>query len=257
VTAGVVENPEKNVARATLGGVFIAAVCYIASSAVIMGIVPNDKLQLSDAPFALAAADAFGGWAGGLVSLCAFIGAAGSLGGWILITAQSAKAAADDGLFPEVFKKANKDDVPVKGVYIVAILMTIAVLITAGSKTATDQFNTITSAAVVLTLLPYIYSCVACYFVVERSHTVAHTCMYWMITSITVVYCLWAVFGSEGEIVKYGFLFVLFITVFYPFFSEQRRQDQLLQKGMANPVAPAPAATAASAPQTTARPSTT
>jgi len=258
VTAGVVENPEKNVARATLAGVFLAAVCYIASSAVIMGIVPNDKLQLSDAPFALAAADAFGGWAGGLVSLCAFIGAAGSLGGWILITAQSAKAAADDGLFPEVFKKANKDDVPVKGVYIVAILMTIAVLITAGSKTATDQFNTITSAAVVLTLLPYIYSCVACYFVVERSHTVAHTGMYWVITSITVVYCLWAVFGSEGEIVKYGFLFVLFITVFYPFFAEERRQARLaseLPSASPSPSGPAPATpTPAATTGTPARP---
>jgi len=258
VTAAVVENPEKNVARATLGGVFIAAVCYIASSAVIMGIVPNAKLQTSDAPFALAAADAFGGWAGGLVSLCAFIGAAGSLGGWILITAQSAKAAADDGLFPTVFKKANKDDVPVKGVYIVAILMTIAVLVTAGSKTATDQFNTITSAAVILTLLPYIYSCVACYFEVERTHTTAHTGLYWWMTSTTVIYCLWAVYGSAGDVVKYGFLFVLFITVFYPFFAAERRQARLAASSPAPqpaPAARAPAPAPASA-ATPPRPST-
>lgn len=101
VTAGVVENPEKNVARATLAGVFLAAIAYIASSSVIMGMVPNGELQTSDAPFALAAAKAVGGWGGAVVSLCAFVGAAGSLGGWILLTAQSAKAASDDGLFPE------------------------------------------------------------------------------------------------------------------------------------------------------------
>ena len=44
VTAGVVENPEKNVARATLAGVFLAAIAYIASSSVIMGMVPNAEL---------------------------------------------------------------------------------------------------------------------------------------------------------------------------------------------------------------------
>lgn len=226
VTAGVVENPEKNVARATLAGVFLAAIAYIASSSVIMGMVPNGELQTSDAPFALAAAKAVGGWGGALVSLCAFIGAAGSLGGWILLTAQSAKAASDDGLFPSIFSKTNKDDVPVKGVLIVAVLMTLAVLVTSTSETASAQFDVITSAAVVLTLLPYIYSCVACYFVVERSHTLVHTGAFWTLTSLTVVYCLWAIYGSSGTIVQYAFLFVLFITVFYPFFSEERRQQR-------------------------------
>ncbi len=226
VTAGVVENPEKNVARATLAGVFLAAIAYIASSSVIMGMVPNAELQLSDAPFALAAAKAVGGWGGALVSLCAFVGAAGSLGGWILLTAQSAKAASDDGLFPSIFSKTNKDDVPVKGVLIVAVLMTLAVLVTSTSETASAQFDVITSAAVVLTLLPYIYSCVACYFVVERSHTLVHTGAFWTLTSLTVVYCLWAIYGSSGSIVQYAFLFVLFITVFYPFFSEERRQQR-------------------------------
>ena len=43
---------------------------------------------------------------------------------------------------------------------------------------------------------------------------------------LTVVYCLWAIYGSSGTIVQYAFLFVLFITVFYPFFSEERRQQR-------------------------------
>jgi len=108
----------------------------------------------------------------------------------------------------------------------VAVLMTLAVLVTSTSNTASAQFDVITSAAVVLTLLPYIYSCVACYFVVERSHTLVHTGAFWLLTSVTVVYCLWAIFGSAGNIVQYAFLFVLFITVFYPFFSEERRRQR-------------------------------
>lgn len=53
-----------------------------------------------------------------------------------------------------------------------------------------------------------------------------HTGAFWFLTSITVVYCLWAIFGSSGSIVQYAFLFVLFITVFYPFFSEERRRQR-------------------------------
>jgi arginine:agmatine antiporter len=186
VTAGVVENPEKNVARATLAGVFLAAIAYIASSSVIMGMVPNGELQTSDAPFALAAAKAVGGWGGALVSLCAFIGAAGSLGGWILLTAQSAKAASDDGLFPSIFSKTNKDDVPVKGVLIVAVLMTLAVLVTSTSETASAQFDVIIGgggadpAALHLLVRGLLLRG-------RAPHTLVHTGAFWTLTSLTVV----------------------------------------------------------------------
>ncbi|ULU25845.1 arginine/agmatine antiporter [Dyella terrae] len=104
--------------------------------------------------------------------------------------------------------------------------MSLIVLVTAASPSASEQFEVITQAAVVLTLLPYIYSCVACYFAVDLSHTTVHTGIYWVLTSITVVYCLWAIFGTNGQMVTYAFLFMLFISVFYPFFSEQRRKDK-------------------------------
>ncbi|GGA00721.1 arginine/agmatine antiporter [Dyella caseinilytica] len=231
VSAAVVKNPEKNVAIATLAGVAMAAVVYISSSAVIMGMIPNDQLQVADAPFALAAQVAVGKIGGGIVSLCATLGAAGSLGGWIMLTALSAKAAGDDGLFPRIFSKANKDDTPVPGLIIVAVLMSLVVLVTAASPSASEQFELITQAAVVLTLLPYIYSSVACYFVIENSHSTIHTGFYWVLTSVTVVYCLWAIFGTTGQLVAYAFLFMLFITVFYPFFSEQRRRERAAKAG--------------------------
>ncbi len=229
VSAAVVKNPEKNVAIATIAGVALAAVIYISSSAVIMGMIPNDQLRVADAPFALAAQVALGHVGGGIVALCAALGAGGSLGGWILLTALSAKAAGDDGLFPKIFSKADKNDTPVQGLLIIGALMTLAVLATATSASASEQFMLITQVAVVLTLLPYIYSAVACYFVVENSHTVAHVALVWVLTSVTVLYCLWAIFGTDGQMVTYAFLFMLFITVFYPFFSEQRRRERGLK----------------------------
>ena len=60
VSAGVIENPKRNVPLATLIGLGLAAVVYVLSSSVIMGILPNDELRTSHAPFAEAARLALG-----------------------------------------------------------------------------------------------------------------------------------------------------------------------------------------------------
>ena len=51
LTVGAVDNPEKNVPIAVLGGTLGAAVIYIVSTNVIAGIVPNMDLANSTAPF--------------------------------------------------------------------------------------------------------------------------------------------------------------------------------------------------------------
>src|SRR5688500_8266169 len=61
VAAAVVENPERNVPLATVAGVLIAALLYIAASTAIMGLAPAGELANSSAPFALVAAKMFGG----------------------------------------------------------------------------------------------------------------------------------------------------------------------------------------------------
>ena len=98
--------PKRNIPLATLIGLGLAAVVYVLSSTVIMGIIPNAELQRSHAPFAEAARLAIG-------PAAMVIGAlrhpqVGSLGGWMLLVGQSAKAAADDGMFPRVFSRLNR-----------------------------------------------------------------------------------------------------------------------------------------------------
>lgn len=92
--------------------------------------------------------------------LCAAVGCLGSLAGWTLLVGQSAKAAADDGLFGNVFSRVNRKGVPSSGLIIVAALMSLQVLATM-SPTASQQFGKLASIAVIMTLLPYIYSCIA------------------------------------------------------------------------------------------------
>ncbi len=95
-----------------------------------------------------------------IISVCAVLKSVGSLGGWMLLVGQSAKAAADDGMFPRVFARLNANGVPGRGLVIVAVLMTI-VLFATMSPTLADQFNHIVNLAVILIIVPYVYSAVA------------------------------------------------------------------------------------------------
>src|SRR5436190_1755222 len=73
VAAAIVKNPERNVARATMAGVTIAAVIYVLSTTAIMGIIPNDELRHSTAPFADAALRVLGPTGAVLITICAIV----------------------------------------------------------------------------------------------------------------------------------------------------------------------------------------
>ncbi len=214
VSAGVVDNPRKNVPIATVGGVILAAVAYILSSSVIMGMIPNKELIGSSAPFADAARLALGPTAGGLVALCAAIGCFGSLAGWTLLVGQTAKAAADDGLFGKIFAKTNAKGVPSAGLAIVAALMTVQVFATM-SPTASEQFGKIASIAVIMTLLPYIYSMISIKVLGYKKMPTSQYNLYVIIGLIGAAYSIIALIGSDGEQTRWSLIFVIATIVFY------------------------------------------
>jgi arginine:agmatine antiporter len=121
VAAAVVDKPERNVPIATLAGVLIAALLYIGASIVIFGVAPAADIAASNAPFALAAAKMLGPTAGPLVALCGGLKALGTLAGWVLMTAQVSRAAADRGLLPPMFARTRAGDTPVAGLIVAGL----------------------------------------------------------------------------------------------------------------------------------------
>ncbi len=214
VSAGVVENPARNVPIATVVGVLIAGVCYILSSSVIMGMIPNKELIASSAPFADAARVALGPVAGNIVAACAAIGCLGSLLGWTLLVGQTAKAAADDGLFANIFSKVNAKGVPAAGLAIVGLIMTIQVLLTV-SPSASEQFGKIISIAVIMTLLPYIYSSISIKVIAYKQIPDKTYSLYVIIGILAAIYSLAALVGSDGEQTRWSLIFVIATVVFY------------------------------------------
>jgi arginine:agmatine antiporter len=218
VSAGVIENPRRNIPLATMIGLGLAAVVYMLSSTVIMGIIPNAELQTSHAPFAEAARLAIGTPGMIIVALCAILKSVGSLGGWMLLVGQSAKAAADDGMFPSVFGRMNRHGVPGRGLAIVAGLMTV-VLFATMSPTIADQFGRIIDIAVILVVVPYIYSAVAVVKVVHDHQLPRRTFLaYKWIALGAVAYCLATILGGTPSTVVNAFVALLVSVPLYPFF---------------------------------------
>lgn len=213
VAAGVVANPKRNVPIATVGGVLIAAVCYVLSTTTIMGIIPNDVLRHSASPYGDAVRIAVGDLGGGIVAFCAAIGCLGSLGGWVLVTGQTAKAAADDNLFPKIFGKVNKAGVPVAGLVIVGVLMTLFQLTTI-SPSASQQFGVVSSITVLFVLVPYIYTCGAL-LIVGHGHLGSSRGFYTAMMLIAFIYSLWAIIGSDAKEVVWAMVLMLACVGFY------------------------------------------
>ncbi len=220
VSAGVIENPKKNVARATILGLVISAVLYISICTVLMGVIPVSELAKSDAPLAIAVAKAVGPVGGVIIAICAILKSFAALTGWTMTISQSAQAAAEDGMFPRFFRKINSKGVPMMNLLFAAVLMSLIVILTA-SGTLASQFNAIIDMAILLTLIPYLYTVVAFLKTSrEAGGTGVRTFVIPIIAGIACLYCLWAIGGSDANLVRNSMI-VLFLSVpFYTFFAK-------------------------------------
>lgn len=164
VSTGMVKNPSRTVPLATMLGTALAGIVYIAATQVIAGIYPASQMAASGAPFAMSASTMVGGWAAPVVSAFTAFACLTSLGSWMMLVGQAGVRAAKDGNFPKVYGELDKNGIPKKGLLLAAVKMTVLmVLITVMSASggkASDLFGELTGIAVLLTMLPYFYSCV-------------------------------------------------------------------------------------------------
>ncbi len=155
-----VDNPERNVPIAVMGGTIGAAVIYIVSTNVIAGIVPNADLAASTAPFGLAFAMMYTPLVGNIIMAMMIIACVGSLLGWQFTIAQVFKSSADVGYFLKIFGKTTSAGVPIIGMVILVVCQTALTLMTI-SPDLSKQFDMIVNLAVVTNLVPYLMSMAA------------------------------------------------------------------------------------------------
>jgi APA family basic amino acid/polyamine antiporter len=104
----------------------------------------------------------FGGtWAGNLMAIAVIISGLGALNGWTMICAEMPLAAADDGLFPERFKKMSKKGVPAFGIIASTVLASIAMAINYLGSNGVTVFTTLVLMTGITAAIPYGFSALA------------------------------------------------------------------------------------------------
>src|SRR5215469_8596336 len=162
VAAAKVRNPDRNVPRATILGTLACAVVYMLSLTAIFGILPNKTLQNSTAPFSDAANVMFGGtWVGNLFAIAVIISGFGALNGWTMICAEMPLAAANDGLFPDQFKRMSRSGVPAFGIISSTVLASIAIIINYIGSGGATVFTTLVLMSGITAAIPYGFSALA------------------------------------------------------------------------------------------------
>jgi len=202
----VVEKPERNVALATVAGVLLAALIYMVVSACIMGLAPASDLAKSSAPFALVAGKMFGPVAVPLVALAGMLKALGTLAGWVLLTAQCSRAAADHGLLPQIFARTRAGDTPVAGLITAGLVGTACAILTI-SPTLGQQFGLLSEAATIFCLLLYLVSCAA-----AIKYRLPGVYLY---TAIGGAFCICAIAWSDTRTLEATAVCLVVLALFY------------------------------------------
>ncbi|HEV2081967.1 MAG TPA: amino acid permease [Brevundimonas sp.] len=150
--SGRVRDPARDVGRASIAGVALATLVYVAATVAVFGVIPLDQLAQSTSPYADLAARVFGASLAGFVAVCAVAKTFGTIGGWTLMGGETARAAAQSGYLPKGFGGAEKAPlvVPLTG----AAIMSIVTLISSQEGLA-NQFGLLVGVTSVLTLTIY------------------------------------------------------------------------------------------------------
>ena len=217
--ADAVENPEKNVPIAVLGGTLGAAVIYIVSTNVIAGIVPNLELANSTAPFGLAFAHMFDETIGKVIMGLMVMSCFGSLLGWQFTIAQVFKSSAEEGYFPAFFKKVTSKDAPIVGMVTITALQTLLSLMTI-SPSLNKQFNVLVDLAVVTNVIPYLLSMAALAVLLKAENVASQkykTTVF--VAFIGSLYSIYALYAAGEQAMLYGSIVTFIGWTLYGFVS--------------------------------------
>lgn len=217
IPSSSVEDPGQNISKATMRGVWIAAAIYLLSTAAIMGMIPASQLQASITPFADAAEKIYGHGAKYWVSAGAAIAAFGALNGFILVQGQVPFAMAKDKLFPSFFGRQNKKGVPMNGVIVSSLIITLLMFMN-NSKDLANQFKLLILLSTFFTLLPYLFTTVSYLIIRAKQSTTfkkSKTISAILLSIVAFSFSMWMIIGAGQEIVYWGFIMLMMGVPFY------------------------------------------
>lgn len=216
VSSGLVKNPQRTVPIATMLGTALAGIVYILATQVMSGMFPAEVMSKTGAPFAASTSMMIGPWAAPVVSAFTAFACLAALGSWMMLVGQAGVRAARDGNFPKIYGEVDSHGVPRKGIILSAIKMTLLMafmtFMSAKGSNSSDIFGELIGIAVLLTMLPYFYSCVA---LIRMEGASLKNIVSVMAATLGCIFCFVALSGAENIKLTATFIISLSILMFY------------------------------------------
>jgi len=231
IPADSIQNPQKNIPRATILGTLLASGVYILSTVAVMAILPPGQLARSTAPFAEAAVAVWGPWAGKWIAAGAAISCLGALNGWVLLQGQVPRAVALDGLFPRGFSRLNRQGAPWVGLIFSSLLVTVLLLMNY-TRGLVEQFTFIIMLATFTCLVPYIFCSLSELVIYIRNPDRFEGRPLRSLLPLSIpafLYSVWALTGLERRILLWGCLLLAAGIPLYLWLGKTRRADPKTQ----------------------------
>lgn len=210
VPAGDVRDAERTIPRSTVLGIAIAATLYVLGTIVVMGLVPQQELVKSVAPFSEAARIMWGPAGELAISFAVVLSSIGALNGWTLLMGQVPMAAARDGLFPEFFGRLSTRNVPATGIVVSALFATALVLVqAAGSEGFASIYRLFVGLSTMTTVVPYAFCALASSLVSARVTNGARVPRVTIVELVAFAFAMFTLYGCGAEPVLFGLILLL------------------------------------------------
>ncbi len=231
------ENPQRDIPLACMFGTLGAAVIYVLSTTVIMGIVPNEELAKSTGPFGLVYTQMFHPIVGQIVLALAVMACIGSLLGWQFTLGQTGKTAADNKFLPEIMGKENKFGAPVTGMIIITAVQSVFALSTI-SPSINEQFNLLVELSVVTNVIPYILALSGLMIMMRMAKTEESAYKRnAFIAGVAMLYSTYALYASGAVAVIGGMVVMALVWTLYGYLAPRIIAEEEKKAAEAEPAA--------------------
>ena len=212
-----VKNPKRTIPRAIIIGTTAVAIIYLMNTISITGVIGFEKLEATNAPYAVVMNAIFSNYSDMTISILAIIVCIGTLNAWTLTSGQIAYSAYKDGMFPSIFGRITKSGAP-KAAIIIAAIGTIPFLLL--EQIHTGGLGKLIDMLVSVFLFVYLACSIAYMKLVKKWYEIKRErYKHIALAQIAIIFCIYTL---SQDIVSSIIVLAIFIAIGMPIFIKNK-----------------------------------
>lgn len=195
--ASKVQQPERNIPRATIAGTLVAAAVYVSVCTIPMLLLPQADLAQSNAPFVDLFRRYWDAGSGRWLALAVIFSGLGALNGWTLLAGEVTASFATHGVFPAMLKTPNRHGAPVWSLLLMGVLASVMIAMNY-SRSLADGFTFLTMVVTAASMPLYLVGGLAVFKLHQRG-VLARGPLLAVSAVMSCIFSLWAYYGMGRE----------------------------------------------------------